>query len=173
MQDALMHEKPANILRVAVDVVLVLETALVSPRQIVAMATVLLTSDGRCDPPVRPWIIVTICLFGVHVGLVLGWRLIRKYLPLGLKKFVKALKYACHAALQVALLVWIILGSVWLFKDFTDCADGKRHPDFTGGFAVTLTTVMLYYVLAGLSGLLMVFWCIGRGLLTKSQYEEL
>ena len=173
MQEALMHEKPANILRVAVDVVLVLETALVRGRQVVAMAAVLLTSGGQCDPPVRPWIIVTICLFGVHVCLVLGWRLVRKYLPQALKTFVKALKYACHAALQIALLVWIILGSVWLFKDFADCADGNAYPDFTGGFVVTLTTIMLYYVLAGLSILLMVFWCIGRGLLTKSQYEEL
>lgn len=126
MQETSKQEKPANILRVAIDVVLVLEAAMVRTTQIVAMASVLITSSGHCGPPVRPWIIVTICFFGVHIGLVLGWRGIRKYLPLGLKKFVKALKYACHAVLQVALLVWIIIGSAWLFSDFTDCADGMR-----------------------------------------------
>lgn len=137
------------------------------------MICVLTTSEGKCDKPIRPWIVVTICLFGVHILLVFSWRFVRKYLPEGLKNFVKSLKNICHIIVQLALLVWVILGSVWLYGDFSDCADGTIYADFTGGFVVTLTTLLLYYVLAGMGGLLMLFWCIGRGLLTKSQYEAI
>lgn len=74
------------------------------------------------------------------------------------------------------MFIWVLTGSVWLFDDMQGCEDGKFYLDFGDGYRLTLSMLLVYYIILGLIViffiLITVITCIGSSKLEKFIQED-
>lgn len=130
-----------------------IQASLVSTTQVVSNAVVLSQAEGSCDKPIKNWIAVVISLYSFKLLLLLAlFGLLISNVKQDWGKWTLAGGYILT---EVATLGWAILGSVWM-DDSDSCESGMAYSDLKDAYLMTLATVVVSYVVAGV-----VFCCVG------------
>ena len=117
--------------------------------------------DDSCDKPIKEWVLLQAIYAVCVLAMIIVFEFIVGAPYYNANPKWKWTYYSIFGLLVLFNVVWIILGSAWLFSD-SECYDGKIYTVNYDAWAYTLAILIIHYVIYFCAGSYVIFSAVTK-----------